>query len=481
MAGKRSNLHKHMPIAREAMTTWRNPLPGAKATAVSVIAIGAGNHPAPKARSFLAIARMGHFMIGLLGLLGMVAAYGAQADGYPYGRLSQGSGKIIPESSATATAITASELFNWAEKQFPDLFPQGPSNFSVPFQGNDYVVRAYTTQNYLGVSNNHAFGLGPFTGGSLVDFGTANSFRCQVFPDTCVAPASWTPMLFDYGLTRRCVRTPYPDQPNFYLDNTDCASSTLPQQGEAWTTAVQTETRTGDLCTGAVTQSFQINGPTSPVTQTWTSISGGYAVNLRIDFANIANPCNPQSWTWVPLATNGSVHPKPNHLVQQVRVTYNRNLSPGAGATHGFATLEANWRYRGDGGKLIDAHIAIAVDFFTDIAEMGRQPGLPRDVIGIQKRISGDSAFFFVNFRGDDLTPPIHAPLGKETELTLNWRVILQHAIDEELIPSPADGWDDDTVVTTATNVGIELVNLVVGKGGPMANLTVRGYKVGSF
>ncbi len=89
-------------------------------------------------------------------------------------------------------SISVTQLLDWAQRQFADLFPPGPQNQPLASGGVDYTLRYYPgTTNYLGVDNGSGgvWGYGPFTGGVLSSFGAINDFACDVL-QTCtrVAP-----------------------------------------------------------------------------------------------------------------------------------------------------------------------------------------------------------------------------------------------------------------------------------------------------
>ena len=87
---------------------------------------------------------------------------------------------------AAAASVDATTLFDWAEWKYPELFPKGPSNFSVSYLGVDYTVRAYGNGNYLGVTiSGDIFGLGAFTGNALQGFGNSADYAAQVRADAC--------------------------------------------------------------------------------------------------------------------------------------------------------------------------------------------------------------------------------------------------------------------------------------------------------
>lgn len=96
-------------------------------------------------------------------------------------------GTVRPSSAASATAATAAsitpeQLWAWAELTWPDLFAGTPASFSgVAYQGKVFAGRAYPNGNYLALADNgEAWGLGPFTGHALTNFGPAQSYADQV-------------------------------------------------------------------------------------------------------------------------------------------------------------------------------------------------------------------------------------------------------------------------------------------------------------
>lgn len=93
---------------------------------------------------------------------------------------------LIVSASAWAQRIpTPTELMDWAETQFPGLFPGHQANRSL----DPYVYRFYPDSgNYLGVGNGDIYLAGPIVGGPLMRFAPVAQFACNVFPSSC-APA----------------------------------------------------------------------------------------------------------------------------------------------------------------------------------------------------------------------------------------------------------------------------------------------------
>ena len=88
---------------------------------------------------------------------------------------------------ATNVAVDIGELLDWAERQYSDLFPAGPTSTTLTHDGLQFVLRHYpTTGNYLGVaSDGVVYGYGPFTGNTLKNFGRSSDYGCLVSPQAC--------------------------------------------------------------------------------------------------------------------------------------------------------------------------------------------------------------------------------------------------------------------------------------------------------
>jgi len=90
-------------------------------------------------------------------------------------------------STAPVSTTDANALFNWAEQQYPSLFPGVKANLTT----SSYVYRYYPeTKNYLGVGVSgstvgNVYVLGPLSGGVLALVGTLQGFACQVSGGAC--------------------------------------------------------------------------------------------------------------------------------------------------------------------------------------------------------------------------------------------------------------------------------------------------------
>lgn len=103
---------------------------------------------------------------------------------------------------AVTATIDATMLFEWIEKEYPDLFPAGPQNQPLTAGGMSYTLRYYPppADNYAGVgSDGNVYGLGAFTNNEIKNFGPLSTFTCTVAPDLCV-PALRTAIAERFGV-----------------------------------------------------------------------------------------------------------------------------------------------------------------------------------------------------------------------------------------------------------------------------------------
>ena len=84
-------------------------------------------------------------------------------------------------AATTAPTPTATQLMDWAERNYGGFFP--PSQTDLSWDG--YTYRYYaSTQNYLGVKGGRIYILGPVSGGALGDVGALSDFGARVFAAT---------------------------------------------------------------------------------------------------------------------------------------------------------------------------------------------------------------------------------------------------------------------------------------------------------
>lgn len=82
------------------------------------------------------------------------------------------------QQARAARTPTASEVFDWAQRQFPEIFSSNEANV---FAEGGLIYRFYPgTQHYLGVLDGNVLALGPLTQGQVVNVGTLQSFADAV-------------------------------------------------------------------------------------------------------------------------------------------------------------------------------------------------------------------------------------------------------------------------------------------------------------
>ena len=85
--------------------------------------------------------------------------------------------------AAGAQSLTPSALFDWAERQYPTLFPGHAADQTLDV----FTLRAYpATQTYLGAADGVAYVLGPISGNQLLAVDTVAGFRCMAA--SCATP-----------------------------------------------------------------------------------------------------------------------------------------------------------------------------------------------------------------------------------------------------------------------------------------------------
>lgn len=89
----------------------------------------------------------------------------------------------IGAESTEQRSLTAEAFFDWAEKQFPGIFP-GPrsTRFIDPWAYRYYPK----TENYIGVADGQIGVLGTMSQGKIRLIGKLNEFYCDVYRDECL-------------------------------------------------------------------------------------------------------------------------------------------------------------------------------------------------------------------------------------------------------------------------------------------------------
>ena len=301
---------------------------------------------------------------------------------------------------------------------------------------------------------------------------------------TPVPTTMLVPMGVDYGLKRQCMREPSPGQANFYSDNVDCPGSAYPTSN-FWLTVAEIENPPtfGVGCIGPSNQSVPVNAAGSPVSVNWTGNSAsGYTVEFKVDYTSIANPCYAPTWTAVGLIDNRGLGGGPIPRPDQFRVQFTTMLKR---TTANFGGSHLNAETSGDfnvAGSNTPIHFSVSIELFWDQTFLccGIPPGLPPDVIAYASPGSNSPSepnTYFIDYDGSKLNPPLVLAQGTSTQFTIDWGPILQHAINEGLLPAPVNGWSNSNVVGDDSVLGLELKNTTTGPGGGMADALISNYR----
>ncbi|WP_395699997.1 hypothetical protein [Aquabacterium sp.] len=114
----------------------------------------------------------------------------------------------VQAAALTPRLPTVTELFDWAEKAYPQYFPSHQANRTL----TPYTYRYYPeTQNHTAVDGTKVYVQGPISDGSLLYVGEISAFACLVFPESCgPAPKPCDPVASWAASGNTC--TPNPDQ-----------------------------------------------------------------------------------------------------------------------------------------------------------------------------------------------------------------------------------------------------------------------------
>jgi hypothetical protein len=83
---------------------------------------------------------------------------------------------------AASVDVDPSALMDWAQRNYPGLFPGVQANASLP----PFTYRYYPgTGNYVGVGNGAVYVLGPVSGGQLRAVASLSDFNCTLYPERC--------------------------------------------------------------------------------------------------------------------------------------------------------------------------------------------------------------------------------------------------------------------------------------------------------
>jgi len=94
-----------------------------------------------------------------------------------------------PLATSIDSPLTIAELFDWAERTYPQYFPSHQTNRQLA----TYTYRYYPeSQNHVAVSGDLVYVQGPISDGALLFVGNMSAFLCQVRPQSCGGPKACT-------------------------------------------------------------------------------------------------------------------------------------------------------------------------------------------------------------------------------------------------------------------------------------------------
>jgi hypothetical protein len=132
-------------------------------------------------------------VMGLAACGGGADALAPAAAAAPLAKAQAASTPALAAATPARYQITVDQLFDWAERQFSSLFASGAQSFQLPYNGQQFTVRAYPQARYLGAADGVVYGLGDFTNNQLQSFGQVQSFACDVVPASCLpTPSVWS-------------------------------------------------------------------------------------------------------------------------------------------------------------------------------------------------------------------------------------------------------------------------------------------------
>ena len=391
-------------------------------------------------------------------------------------RFPQSLGRAVTPLAFVTMAVSSNVLFN-STPQFTFTFPTGT------LSGNVYLAMYDSSSPSAGW---YAIA-GPAAGTSKTvtlnaqplqqAFFANATYTFAIVETTNVLPAQTIPMGADYGLTHQCIRTPFPSEANFYVDNVDCPGGLYPTARE-WITVAEIENPStfGGPCYGANDQSVLINSPGSVVTNVWHgSAASGYSVEFKVDYTNTPNSCSPPTYTATGLIDNDgfskAAFPRPDQAELDYDVTFNRTIPNGVGLTHN--SVESGFLYWSTNN--VHINYSVQVDTWADPG-FWSPVGLPADVFSYsQSTDTSGNPFYSLIFDGSKLNPPLVTPPGTPTHIHVNWGALLEHAIAEGLAPAPINGWAGAS--GGEATVGFEVLNQTVGASGPMGDLVLSNYR----
>lgn len=254
-----------------------------------------------------------------------------------------------------------------------------------------------------------------------------------------------TPSGFNYNLTKRCVKTTKPSEPNYYEETSQCDPPPIPGiPSKHWTLAIESERELGVPCPEPMNQSFLVNGTSSPVTLAWLSHTdefgnSNWSVNMKTNLCDFTHPCGENYFSWYMFMDHidygGGPLPAPDKVEFSATVYYN-DFCPN-GASRAIALFQGYWNGK---HRMVELH-------FQSTNWGDAEPGNPVIVWRAE-----DSNFQYLAVHGQYFG--INIPKAQESPLTIPWRAVINTLISQGYLPVPSGGWS-----TQAIGIGHEVHN----------------------
>ena len=246
-------------------------------------------------------------------------------------------------------------------------------------------------------------------------------------------------------MKRRCVRGPFPGQPNYFEDTTECTSD-----GKHWTLAVQAESDFGQTCSGVNGQSLPINSTRSPVSFEYRRGTAGWTGHIATDLVGRAHPCGSGRFTWVAfmdhVSHGGGPLPQPHTLETSVVVNF------ASSEPNGNARFIVGWQ-----GYWDNKSFGIEIQYYQSEDWGDNHPA--EDIVTVEHLDEGKpTANDFVALDARHMVFA-HAIQRSVTQtITTDWSAIVLDLVKRGIIAAPSGGFEQAT--TTAIYVGAETHNL---------------------
>ncbi|MEQ1876000.1 MAG: hypothetical protein ABL958_05095 [Bdellovibrionia bacterium] len=264
-----------------------------------------------------------------------------------------------------------------------------------------------------------------------------------------------TPVGWNDGLTKRCVRTTDPATTLYFEDFTDC-----PTRARYLQLMTTTNTANG-TCAPTGTQAFAINGTTSPAKLNWIRdpAKNNWTAELTLDQIATTHPCGSGSFTSFDLrdvaALGGVPLPRPDRIRMSARASVR-------GTTVNGSSFQAvKWEGTWD-GKSRTVMLAINLETWGDNDFRPEIIDIKNDATSQTISIDGSAYGIYV---------PIQ---NRPTDLYIPWDEIIADLVTKGVLERPTS-WEQ----TVTSSVGFS--NLIVSPAVTNAiavTLSVTDYRV---